>query len=242
MDALTAKEIRAQAAALNIPLEGARAFLNQRTGARRRGIAFELSLFDWWRWWQVDGRWLSRGSGRTGLVMARNSDDGPYDLTNVYVATNAQNVRDAGPKRRGGTMRTSVDGQTRYVGAVDTPLGRFQSVAIAASKAGISKHTALSWIRTGQNGWAFAESDHDDSAAPKPAIAILGINLRQARLRCGMSQAALATVSGVTECNISQYERGTGNPRWNTMCAISAAVGLTLAQLLTERPTDTGGA
>ena len=70
------------------------AFRSQKINARRRGIAWEMTFADWWRIWDVSGKWSQRGRGQ-GYVMARKGDTGPYSVDNVYIATSSQNIKDS---------------------------------------------------------------------------------------------------------------------------------------------------
>lgn len=67
-----------------------RAFSNQRNNAIRRGVGWELTLWQWWCIWQSSGHWEQRGRG-DGYVMCRKGDDGPYAADNVFIGTGAQN-------------------------------------------------------------------------------------------------------------------------------------------------------
>jgi hypothetical protein len=66
----------------------------QRRNARARGIAFELTLWQWWTIWQDSGHWHERGTGAEKYAMCRFNDVGPYAVGNVYIATNRQNSLD----------------------------------------------------------------------------------------------------------------------------------------------------
>lgn len=61
------------------------AFVSQKGNAKARGIAWELSLWQWWTIWQESGRWDDRGRGH-GYVMCRKGDEGPYSVDNVIIA------------------------------------------------------------------------------------------------------------------------------------------------------------
>ncbi len=70
------------------------AFLQQRIGAKKRGIGFEFTYEQWIIWWKkhLGDNWFEkRGRGSHQYVMARYGDKGPYSLTNVRCATGAQN-------------------------------------------------------------------------------------------------------------------------------------------------------
>jgi hypothetical protein len=77
-----------------LPYAAVRAFISQRHSAGKRGIAWELSLDDWWRIWQDSGMWEERGPTRSGYCMARHGDVGPYSASNVYITTMRENTKD----------------------------------------------------------------------------------------------------------------------------------------------------
>jgi hypothetical protein len=71
-----------------------RDFLIQRQNARKRGIAWELTFDEWVVIWTACALLGKRGRGRERYCMARKGDVGPYSVANVYICTNAQNVKD----------------------------------------------------------------------------------------------------------------------------------------------------
>jgi hypothetical protein len=75
-----------------------RAYYQQAYNARQRGISFELTFEQWWGIWE---RWFHmRGRGKNALCMARQNDEGPYAIGNVYLTTNLGNALDVKPERR----------------------------------------------------------------------------------------------------------------------------------------------
>lgn len=68
------------------------AFSRQRCNARKRGIEWTLTLWDWWTIWQESGHWDERGRTADAYVMCRFRDEGAYEIGNVYVATARHNV------------------------------------------------------------------------------------------------------------------------------------------------------
>lgn len=76
-----------------------RAWSNQRNNAIRRGIAWDLNVWEWWTVWQQSGHWGQRGRGM-GYVMCRKGDIGPYAVGNVYIATAAHNSSEGQRKKR----------------------------------------------------------------------------------------------------------------------------------------------
>jgi len=64
---------------------------------------------------------------------------------------------------------------------------------------------------------------------PADAAAAPGTLLRDARRRCGLTQAELARRAGVTQSVISAYESGARQPSLPTLARLVAAIGLELA-------------
>lgn len=67
------------------------AFWSQRKNAERRGVGWELTLWQWWCIWQESGHWHERGRGHA-YVMCRYGDEGPYAPGNVFIELSAVNV------------------------------------------------------------------------------------------------------------------------------------------------------
>ena len=63
----------------------------QKSGAKKRGIPWEISFEEWWEFWKDS--WELRGN--YNLVMARKGDVGPYSKDNIYLTTHGQNMKDA---------------------------------------------------------------------------------------------------------------------------------------------------
>ena len=57
----------------------------------------------------------------------------------------------------------------------------------------------------------------------------LGGELRAAREQARLTQAALASLAGVQQAEISRIERGMGNPTRDTLLRLTSAVGRRLA-------------
>lgn len=77
-----------------------RCFAAQRQNAAKRGIGWEMSLWQWWSIWQQSGKWSQRGRGQ-GYVMCRIGDAGPYAIDNVFIATARENSSDQKRKKSG---------------------------------------------------------------------------------------------------------------------------------------------
>lgn len=108
------------------------AFSCQRSNAKARKIAWELTLWDWWVIWQQSGKWAKRGRGLGGYCMCRRGDQGPYSRDNVFIAPNTTNLSEANRKDSlpVGVMRAKsgryvakrrLKGRTYSLGTFDTP-------------------------------------------------------------------------------------------------------------------------
>jgi hypothetical protein len=82
---------------LDVPYERSpvRKWTAQREHAKRRGIAWDLTLWQWWSIWSESGHWNDRGPLEHQYCMARHGDAGAYAVGNVYIATNSKNHSDA---------------------------------------------------------------------------------------------------------------------------------------------------
>ena len=153
-----------------IPEYAFRAWNAQRYNAKRRGIPFKFSLFQWDQWWHAAlaslGPEAKRGR-RLGLyMMARIGDAGAYEHGNVYAATAAQNAADipadvransqikatatmlAKGRARGVHLKVRGDGHPRSKPVI-TAAGRFGSIRLAADAYGISERTGRYRISRG---------------------------------------------------------------------------------------------
>lgn len=73
-------------------------FTRQKINAGIRGVAWEITLPEWKEVWVSSGRWGERG--KTGYVMGRDNDSGPYAVGNVHICTSSENVKEGYSFRR----------------------------------------------------------------------------------------------------------------------------------------------
>lgn len=66
------------------------------------------------------------------------------------------------------------------------------------------------------------------SQHPQPA---LGLAIRQLRIKRGATQVSLAREADLTSQTLSFIERGGTNPTWHTIKNLSAALGVSVAEL-----------
>lgn len=71
------------------------AYARQKNSAAQRGIPFTLTLWQWWTIWQESGHWEQRGRGRGMYCMARIGDSGAYEVGNVRIVTNEENIAES---------------------------------------------------------------------------------------------------------------------------------------------------
>ena len=74
-----------------------RKFTLQRSGARRRGVEWQLTFEEWRQIWSASGHWADRGCGSGKYCMCRRHDVGPYSVGNVYIDTFSHNAK-TGPR------------------------------------------------------------------------------------------------------------------------------------------------
>jgi len=66
----------------------------------------------------------------------------------------------------------------------------------------------------------------------------IGQRIRQARDAARLTRDALAKACGINARSLLDYERGKTSPRVDTMVAIAAELGTTVAHLIGERPLE----
>lgn len=69
---------------------------------------------------------------------------------------------------------------------------------------------------------------------PIPLTRQVGMNIRQARARIGLSQTALAERIGEDQPSISKWELGRAMPRPAALTALAGALGIEVAELFED--------
>lgn len=67
------------------------------------------------------------------------------------------------------------------------------------------------------------------------------IKLRAIRERKGVSLRALKQASGVAVSSLARYEADEGDPQLSTLRKLAKALGVTVAELIGEKPWKRGG-
>lgn len=70
-------------------------YLQQRAQARMRKIPFTITFEEWSELWISSGKWEQRGTRKDQYCMSRIGDTGGYEIGNVFIQLQADNVRDA---------------------------------------------------------------------------------------------------------------------------------------------------
>jgi hypothetical protein len=101
----------------------ARKKFQQQRETRLASPGFELSFEEWWDIWQKSGHWEERGKCKGQYVMSRIGDQGPYKVGNVFIQTNAQNIKDAwlGKKRGPASEEHKIKNAQAQLGKKNSP-------------------------------------------------------------------------------------------------------------------------
>lgn len=69
----------------------------------------------------------------------------------------------------------------------------------------------------------------------------IGENIKKRRKERGFTQKDLAAVSNLSQCYLSQLERGDKNPSMSTITALAASLKITIGELVGEYENITSG-
>jgi hypothetical protein len=69
-------------------------FNQQKSNAKRRGIAWRLTFEEWSKIWTDSGKWELRGRNSGQYHMSRPGDQGPYAVDNVRIVLGTQNLNE----------------------------------------------------------------------------------------------------------------------------------------------------
>jgi transcriptional regulator with XRE-family HTH domain len=76
-----------------------------------------------------------------------------------------------------------------------------------------------------------------DRRALAPGSSV-GRHIRERREEAGLTQAALASMLGVTRAQISNLERGVSSPSYKLLLGLKSALGVAVSDLLREEPVE----
>lgn len=69
-----------------------KAYQAQKSGAKKRGIAWEFNFSDWLAVWIESGKLAHKGRGWGQYCMSRYGDEGPYSVDNVFIQLTLDNT------------------------------------------------------------------------------------------------------------------------------------------------------
>ncbi len=101
-------------------------YRGQKSHSKARGIDFNLTFDEWLNIWLKSGHWEQRGRGKGTYVMSRVGDTGPYEIGNVFIQSNYDNVIQA----QKGSVRSAESNLKRKL----TQSGRKQSAEWIANR------------------------------------------------------------------------------------------------------------
>jgi transcriptional regulator with XRE-family HTH domain len=79
--------------------------------------------------------------------------------------------------------------------------------------------------------------------SPDESVAFVAANVRYHRLRCGLTQEALAELADVPPLRVQRIERGQADVRVRTLVGLARALGIPVSSLFRARrpaPRETG--
>ena len=71
-----------------------KAYTQQKSNAKQRGVEFFITFEEWKQVWLDSGKWDERGRGAEKFCMCRIGDVGCYSVANVFIGLGKHNVRD----------------------------------------------------------------------------------------------------------------------------------------------------
>jgi hypothetical protein len=98
-------------------------------------IEFKLTFDEWCTIWDESGYWNQRGRRRHEYVMSRIDDRGHYEVGNVIIQTQLENMKQKQIKNP-------------YSVKVKTPEGLFKSLSAAAKHYNVDRQTITNWCNS----------------------------------------------------------------------------------------------
>lgn len=116
--------------------------------AAKRNIPFNLTYQEWFSWWLFNGVNKDKQPSpfnKDTLCMCRYNDSGPYEISNIYCATNSDNVK----------LRNYLLNNNSAPNEISTPFGVFKSARAASKCAGVHPNTIKHRIKTRPNEYYY---------------------------------------------------------------------------------------
>lgn len=118
-------------------------YQSQKGSANKRSIAFNLTFDQWYNWFLSHGidKNIPEKMSKNKMCMCRYNDTGPYELGNIYLDTNSNNV----------SLRNRIYHRSNPKLRLKTPVGIFNTKTDAATALNVHFNTISRWIKTRPN-------------------------------------------------------------------------------------------
>ena len=169
------------------------AYAQQKSNAVLRGIEFKLTFEDWLRIWVESGKLHLRGRGKDKYCMCRIGDAGAYEIGNVFVAMNSQNISEGNlGKRMSAETRLKIADAHRgtkhpWSAGANNPMHKPEVKAKITAAIGGEKHYKQRGVITPQGYFVTSKAASEALGIPKPTI-----EWRAKHNKFGFSQPAYA--------------------------------------------------
>ena len=134
-----------------------RAYHDQYTNSKRRGIEFNMSYEEWLMVWLASGKLLDRGRQAGQYCMCRYNDEGPYEIGNVFIQTIEENTKEAHKGRKKSRTHKmklkKVLAKNRKHRMVEVDGVTYHSITEAAREHGISPQGVMVRCRSRTDKW-----------------------------------------------------------------------------------------
>ena len=153
-----------------------RAYTQQKNNAQHRGFEMRLAFEEWKQIWIDSGYWNERGRGACKYCMMRKDDLGHYEIGNVFIGTNAQNVSDGnlGKPTSDATKQkiaNGLKGQRNYwVEGDKNPMHRPEVKAKMSAAIGGEKHYRAKQVTTPLGDFDCGTTAAKKLGIPKPTV------------------------------------------------------------------------
>jgi len=148
----------------------------QKNNALTRGIPFLLSFEQWLDIWTESGKLSQRGRGAEKFCMCRHEDIGPYEVGNVFIGINRENVRAGNlgkevPKEVREKISLANKGKPHEWSRGDkNPMHRPEVKAKISAAIGGANHYKQRGVNTPQGYFVTSKAASEALGVPKPTI------------------------------------------------------------------------
>jgi hypothetical protein len=148
----------------------------QQRNATDRGIPFLLTYEEWLQVWNDSGKLKERGRGADKFCMCRVGDLGSYEVSNVFIGTGRENVREGNlgkpvPQEVRDKISKSNSGKPHpWSVGNKNPMHRPEVKAKISAKIGGANHYKQRGVNTPQGYFVTAKAASEALGIPKPTV------------------------------------------------------------------------